>query len=144
MIDERSIHHKTSPGRYRNLDSKWEHCSLGDTIETKDGYASLCACKILCTSCNDLANPNGRELITLYKTVQQIMTTRRQQVASWGFTWRCSEYHRLLTKHTVIVWLVFRRWNHRTQNKWKWKAVTELHSCRKISGGEVLKDTSVH
>ena len=41
-------------------------------------------------------------------------------------------------------WLVFRRWNHRTQNKWKWKAVTELHSCRKISGGEVLKDTSVH
>ena len=87
MIDERSIHHKTSPGRYRNLDSKWEHCSLGDTMKTKDGYASLCACKILCTSCNDLTNPNGRELITLYKTVQQIVTTRRQQVASWGFTY---------------------------------------------------------
>ena len=87
MIDERSIHHKTSPGRYRNLDSKWEHCSLGDTMKTKDGYASLCACKILCTSCNDLANPNGRELITLYKTVQQIVTTRRQQVARRGLTY---------------------------------------------------------
>ena len=29
-------------------------------------------------------------------------------------------------------WSVFRRRNHRRQNKWKWKAVTETHSCRKI------------
>ena len=42
----------------------------------------------VCTSCNDLANPNGRGLITLYKTVQHYSaTTRRQQVARWGFTY---------------------------------------------------------
>ena len=40
-----------------------------------------------CTSCNDLPDLNGRGLITLYKTVQQIPTSRKQQVARWVFTY---------------------------------------------------------
>ena len=40
-----------------------------------------------CTSCNDLPDLNDRGLITLYKTVQQIPTSRKQQVARFVFTY---------------------------------------------------------
>ena len=50
-------------------------------MKTKNGNA------LGCTSCNDLPDLNGRGLITLYKTVQQIPTSRKQQVARWVFTY---------------------------------------------------------
>ena len=40
-----------------------------------------------CTSCNDLTNPNGRGLYSVYSIVQIPARGQKQQVARWGLTY---------------------------------------------------------